>query len=104
MACSSITESTGTKLSNVSTHRIDGSDNKAFVGLDVMNADLIRSILLLKWSAKISHCESVVLPLVISVLGLIRRSIVEKRILWLFLLAEMSFVKWSFLDCFNALL
>lgn len=55
--------------------------------------DLITSILLLKWLAKASHSATDGLLEVLLLLLFIRRSIVEKRILGLFLLTVIKFAK-----------
>ena len=62
------------------------------------------SILLLKWAANSSHLELDDILLGLLKTGLIKQSVVEKRIFGLFRFSMMSFEKCADLDCFIALL
>lgn len=96
----SIKASTRAKLSSVSSSRRDGSGKLKTTFCCDKREDLRTSVLLLKWSAKSSHRVSVGCMGDLLKSALIKRSVVEKRVLGLFLLSEMIFVKWLVLASF----
>ena len=100
----SVLASTRTKLSSVSSGK--SNDPGVFVVKTCWDKrlDLISSILLLKWSAKASQRVSFVVAGDLLKLLLVKSSIVENKNLWLFLLSEISFLKWEVLACLTELL
>ena len=100
----SVLTSTRAKLSSVSSGKSNDPGVVTAKNCGDKRLDLMSSTLLLKWSAKSSQRASDVALWDLLELLFVKKSMVEKWNLVLFLWSEISFLKWEILACFIALL